>query len=424
MIKPTNSKQLKRKSTDLIEKLEALSTDVQSYVSAALNISETLEAEKNKRPYPGLNFISIRDAIYDIANEKNRDWIPTVLATDGSGPWELEEFDEFLLSRDIQLYEMPSPTITGLILGANGWSEIDLAKQIYNKDLTSLRIYTQELFLLGLISGRDPYDFLDQQVIDDVGTNHPAIQFILNQNFEWPWSDNFENSESTEDWDIDSTDWSSESVLKQMGYNASATGPDTSARRKILKEVFEANNLPGIESLEQRKRWGASKSQKRLYSMSHFLGWLINLQGSEKPFAKEKWVSDINWLKQQYYVKNMQFQWPQLPEVRSQYKLDPKTAWPFLPNTSQTKKINEVSTTQINNNLLKPKHALAMIIGNKPRTSISNAIFDLKNYITKEKLNVNDSQFIESNDLLFALTGQMRFDKDEIEEIVTKNLTY
>ena len=75
MIKPTNSKQLKRKSTDLIEKLEALSTDVQSYVSAALNISETLEAEKNKRPYPGLNFISIRDAIYDIANEKNRDWI-------------------------------------------------------------------------------------------------------------------------------------------------------------------------------------------------------------------------------------------------------------------------------------------------------------------------------------------------------------
>ena len=65
-----------------------------------------------------------------------------------------------------------------------------------------------------------------------------------------------------------------------------------------------------------------------------------------------------------------------------------------------------------------------MIIGNKPRTSISNAIFDLKNYITKEKLNLNDSQFIESNDLLFALTGQMRFDKDEIEEIVTKNLTY
>ena len=66
-----------------------------------------------------------------------------MLATDGSGPWELEEFDEFLFSRDIQLYEMPSPTITGLILGANGWSEIDLAKQIYNKDLTSLRIYTQ-----------------------------------------------------------------------------------------------------------------------------------------------------------------------------------------------------------------------------------------------------------------------------------------
>lgn len=423
MNKPTSSKQFSKKTNELLEKLEGLNSDVEKYVSSALTIAEALEAEKNKQPYAGLNFTTVRDALYDLAANRDRDWIPTMIATHGSGPWDLNEFDNFLMSREITLFEMPNPAITGLILGANDWSGIELAEQLYEKNLNSLKIYTQELFFLGLIAGRDPYDFLEQEVIDEVGKNHPAIQFILNQNFEWPWSENSNYSESDEDWEIDNTDWSSESVLKLMGYNASASGPDGVTRRYILKQVFEAENLPGIKTLEQRKRWGLSKSQKRLYSISHFLGWLINLQGSEKPSAKEKWLSDINWLKQEYYDRNMQFQWPKLAENSSRAKLDPQTAWPFLPSKSTSKKNETASNYSVGSNLLKPKHALAMIIGNKARSSISSAVLDLTNYIAKEKLNVNDSKYIESNDLLFALTGQMRFRKDEIEEIVSKNLT-
>jgi hypothetical protein len=38
-----------------------------------------------------------------------------------------------------------------------------------------------------MILGRDPYAVLEQEVIEEVVECHPAIQFILQRGFSWPW---------------------------------------------------------------------------------------------------------------------------------------------------------------------------------------------------------------------------------------------
>ena len=69
----------------------------------------------------------------------------------------------------------------------SGWSDEVLSQQLLGKNTYSLRIYTQELFVIGMILGKDPYDVVEQEVIEEVAECHPAIQFILNKGFSWPW---------------------------------------------------------------------------------------------------------------------------------------------------------------------------------------------------------------------------------------------
>jgi len=308
---------------------------------------------------------------------------------------------------------MPYKDVNGVILGVEGWSEDDLSAQIFNREPQSLRVYTQELFIFGLIAGQDPYLLIEEEVTNEIGMNHPAIQFILNQQFIWPSWTNNSNATDT-DWDIDGTDWANESVLKQLGYNASANGPLEDERRRILSQAFLSQYLPGIESQDQKNRWGSSKSAKRLHAMSHFLGWLINLQGSERPSAKEKWVSDLSWLRNEYFSRTMQFTWPVITNRETNQK------------SPGTRLIRQSSSTSIEpkkvKGMLVPKHALAAMIGHKTRYSLSEALDALHEYIDNNGLSRLGSPFINSDSKMFALTGQKIFMKQDLYGIVEKNL--
>jgi len=417
---------IKRRSSLAAKKLDELTSEISNLVEASEQIAEDFEVAKEKlavASYPGLNFTSIRDALCDMAENANQEWVPTILATTGSGPWDIEEFDQFLQKRDLDIFHMPSRDINGLIVGTSGWNEDDLSEQIYNRSPNSLRIYTQELFVLGMIVGRDPYEFLKQQAIDDVGLNHPAIQFILNQEFSWPWSElQLDDQDENEDWDIDGTDWANESVLKQMGYNASANGPDDSERRRILRRIFESDSLPGIESQEQQQRWGSKRSSRRLHSISHFLGWLINLQGSEKPAAKQKWASDLTWLKKEFYAKTMRFSWPTITSSSVQTVLNPATAWPFASEKRSSQRVARPAGNEYRNHL-KPRHALAVMIGDKPQPSVESALTALRKYISENNLINRGSSLIQADDQLFSLAGQMYIKDSDLREIVEKNLS-
>lgn len=303
----------------------------------ATKLSETQRREVDER-YPGLNFPTLVDVLLSFRSDRKVEWAPSVLATSGSGPWSEEYFDSLLVTEGIEPKTMPAQDVNGLVLGVYGWNEEDVANQIRGRDPNSLRIYTQEIFLVGLLVGQDPYIFLEQEAIEETGLAHPGIQFVLRHDFPWPWPEDIEpvndstsdsSLDSDEDFDYSITEnWATESTLRQMGYSASTSGPDDFQRRAILKRVFEASHLPGVDPSEQEVKWGPPRSGRRLLAMSRFLSWLISFQGSERPSARAKWASDLEWLRKEFYVHGMRFRWPATDE-RPGTQLSPAVAWPF-----------------------------------------------------------------------------------------------
>lgn len=135
----------------------------------------------------GLNLPSIRDVLCKDRKAAKRPWCPFLLGVLGDGPWPEDDFKQFVSKRGFEPIALPNPVSDGLVVGMNGWSAEVLSEQIQGRDTNSLRIYTQELFVIGLILKKDPYDVLEQEVIEEVADCHPAIQFILKKGFLWPW---------------------------------------------------------------------------------------------------------------------------------------------------------------------------------------------------------------------------------------------
>lgn len=135
----------------------------------------------------GLNLPAIRDALCKDRKAAKKPWCPFLLGVLGDGPWHEDEFKQFLGKRGFDPIALPNPVADGLVVGMNGWSPEVLADLIQGMTPNSLRIYTQELFVIGLILKKDPYDVLEQDVIEEVAECHPAIQFILKKGFLWPW---------------------------------------------------------------------------------------------------------------------------------------------------------------------------------------------------------------------------------------------
>lgn len=391
-----------------------------------VTLETQLDVATSSSSYPGMNFVTLRNALCTDLNANALAWTPDVLGTTGSGPWDANEFDEFLVTRGFEPVALPHDSIDGVVIGAEGWSEEELAEQIYDRDASSLKIYTQELFVMGLILGDDPYKLMEQDAIDEVGYAHPGIQFILNQNFVWPWKSVGEVNVA-ENWDFDETDWAHESALKLLGYSASAQGPSELERRRILRVAFEASRLDGVETNAQRQRWGAARSARRLHAISHFLGWLVNLQGGEKPAAKDKWISDLDWLKKNFYEKTMRFVWP-TTEGRKSTLLDPEAAWPSdlrlnartvsLPKPS----LNHSHTVSTSINLYRPSPGLAKITG-PDAVSVAGAVNLIRRYIEDRNLQDPITRIVRTDQLLFALFGKTVLSDHELSSVARLHLS-
>lgn len=331
---------LTKKALDVEETITELTARHQALVAyaerALTTTSQALEEERARSSVQGLNMIALRNVLCSDLNAGEQPWVPAIIATLGSGPWEEQEFDFFLQDRGIEPVEAPAEAIEALIVGATGWDESVLSEQIYDRDASSLRIYTQELFVVGLILQQDPYEALDQDAIDSIAAQHPAIQFLLDRDFSWPICDDSESEEWQSDRSaVQSIDWAQESVLRLMGYSVRAGGPDLQTRREVLKQTFESTSLPGLRDPRHAKQWGPARSSQRLSTMAEFLRWLISFQGIDKPEARERWKADLEWLRTRFYEPTMRFDWP-IPDSEktsatpaARVSLDPAAVWPF-----------------------------------------------------------------------------------------------
>ena len=151
-----------------------------------------------------------------------------------------------------------------------------------------------------------------QDYLDSVSTHWRFMRSQCHTNpdfFEWP---------STQAWIGDGAFGASffekEGALSLFGYSVAAGASLSKADRwQTLDLVFSAV-IPPVSNWSSISEWGEPKSAQRLRKMANCLaafarnGARRRETGMAKPV--EKWVSDLEYLREKYYVGHFGFGWP------------------------------------------------------------------------------------------------------------------
>jgi len=101
-------------------------------------------------------------------------------------------------------------------------------------------------------------------------------------------------------------------VLKEMGYRVGASGVDASERRSILSEVYR-DELRLNLSAEYLAEWGEPETAQRLRKLANTIASLArNMKGRRltETASIREWESDLEFLRQAFYVGRYDFKWP------------------------------------------------------------------------------------------------------------------
>jgi hypothetical protein len=232
---------------------------------------------------------------------------PRKIVTIGEGPYDEGEFDDYLRLLSIEPYESGFPWI---IVGREGWTEEQIDELIENSDLDEVRVFSQELFVAGILTTHDPFS-LPIEMLKKFAEGHPALEYLMDSGFEWP------EINPEEDYGVPvylkgSMERVDKSPLAELGYKVGITrGEHVSYRRVILKSAYH-NELPEVEDEDYMEEWGRPRHSKRLWRMAHHIAWLIRSRQSNPSmsYAVSDWQEDLDWLEQEFYTNRMRFKWP------------------------------------------------------------------------------------------------------------------
>lgn len=237
-------------------------------------------------------------------------WLGSV----GDGPWPEDLFSGILEDIGYKFWRLPDSDLRHIVIGREGWTKNELLEQIDATEGEPLRIYSQEMFLAKLITGLDPFDSNNEELMLAFAKGHPALKFLLGLPEPWPTicerESEFIEPVGSDDYGV------AETPLHILGYHVGVTSDLSEAqRRELLSECFKTQFLKFTDesSEDYRRKWGRGSSQKRLYRMATHIKWLAEGQGKDarKAQARIDWINDLNWLHKTFYNKAKPlFTWP------------------------------------------------------------------------------------------------------------------
>jgi hypothetical protein len=236
------------------------------------------------------------------------------LGFSGYGPWEDYVFRGNLEELGHKFFTLPDSDLAHIIVGRIGWTKDALLAQIDARQGEALRIYSQEMFFYKIVTGRDPFDEEDIDLLMAFAADHPALQFLLSLPDPWPKI----TSETSDDFfEVEPSAFGvSSSPLHFLGYQVGTYSKlSLAARRKILSQCFEANTLEFSADSDQKYKagWGRANSAQRLYRMAIHIRTMASLasRNNNKTQARVDWLNDLKWLKERYYeTYRSTFMWP------------------------------------------------------------------------------------------------------------------
>lgn len=232
----------------------------------------------------------------------------------GEGPWSETLLMEALLDVGYKFWTLPDSDLRHLIVGRKGWTKDALVEQIEAVGDEPLRVYSQEMYLAKLMTGRDPFDSNDADLLLAFAKGHPALEFLLSLPEPWP-KVNEKDGDSIDV--VDGDDYGvAETPLHLLGYHVGATSQlSVHERRELLTECFKTHALDFTQESSEnyRRKWGRGSSAQRLYRIAIHIKWLADGQGRDprKPQARLDWISDLEWLRKSFHGSMKgRFEWP------------------------------------------------------------------------------------------------------------------
>lgn len=235
--------------------------------------------------------------------------VPKQVLLIGDGPWPIDNFTELLQSLGFEVWQNGCDAeIEVVIVGKENWKEEIVDSQIDERDGESLRIYSQELFILLLAMQADPLEVAEPEPLKMFVEGHPVFEYLFNQEFPWPETAFEDGPPATVGEGFDSDEASS--PLYRMGYSvAQQLGLTPSARHDVLVETYQEETLPWCISDDYMEDWGPSSSRKRLRRIAWHLH-LMTKRFRRHAEAVSRWESDLDWLKKRFYKPIHRFRWP------------------------------------------------------------------------------------------------------------------
>lgn len=109
-----------------------------------------------------------------------------VVASQGNGPYDEHSFDEFLGACGIEAIYVNESDAPVIVLGREGWDPDDLDAAVEARRGSTLKVYSQEMIVAAMAIGQDLFDICDEDELLAFGKGHPALDYLLEQGFEWP----------------------------------------------------------------------------------------------------------------------------------------------------------------------------------------------------------------------------------------------
>ncbi len=225
----------------------------------------------------------------------------------GEGPYNEGEFDDYLRKVSVIAYERGYPWI---IVGREGWTKEQIDELIENSDSDEVRVFSQELFVAGILTTHDPFS-LPVEILMKFAEGHPALEYLIDSGFEWP-EINLEEDYGEPSFHMGCVGGVEESPLTAIGYRVGVTrGLAEKDRRKLLAMAY-TEKIPPVGDDAYMKEWGHPNHSKRLWRIAHHIKREAEKRKSidSMRHACRDWKSDSEWLKKQFYTKRMRFKWP------------------------------------------------------------------------------------------------------------------
>ena len=232
---------------------------------------------------------------------------PKEIVSLGSGPFSEDDFDDYLKSLGI------SPYVNGcswIIVGRDSWTEEQLNELIDNAELDEVRVFSQELFMAGILTTHDPFS-MPIEILMKFAEGHPALEYLIKAGFEWPViMDEEDYGEPV--YLRGSYERVKESPLYRMGYQVGETNGLSKPKRKSLLKSAYQEKIPDVKDDDYMEEWGRPSQSKRLWRIAHHIAWLIRSRKSipSMRYAVRDWQDDLDWLREEFYTNRMKFNWP------------------------------------------------------------------------------------------------------------------